>query len=264
MAEFHEWENPASALYRGQHEACLAFAFLCRVTGTKPELLVTVGQDHVCYDGLPTKYWRDQIVDVTKAMLLNSGRPMNMEEVAHGMKKEAHFEAPPEFLRRCLEVSRELGVEKSGSAGLRSWPYFDADTIHLMAHAALVAIGKPAHWDEIAAMVDMLYPHRAPVNRTSLHSMLCIHKEEFVLAKHGGIFGLPEWKLEAVGSLKDFLIEFVREKGGRAKRQEMMAAATEKGYKAGSVSTILHMNKGVFKRAAWGQWELALPARAAV
>lgn len=264
MAGFHEWEDSSSALYFGQHEACLAFAFLCRITETKPELLVTVGLDHICFDSVSTKYRHDQVVDVVKALLLNLGRPISLDEIVHRLKKEARIETTPQFVRRCLELSRELGVEKSGFAGLRSWPYFNADSVHSMAHAALVALGEPAHWDEIADMVDRLYPHRAPVNRETLHHMLCIHKEEFVIARHGGVFGLPEWNLETPCNLKDFLTVFIREKGGRAKRQEMLAAAAEKGYKAASVSSILHMNKDIFKRASWGQWELAFTASPAM
>ena len=104
--------------------------------------------------------------------------------------------------------------------------------------------------------MDELYPHRAPINPVSLHTMLAIHKDEFVLARHGGIFGLPEWEERAVTSLKDFLIEFLREKDGKATRQEMLAAARAKGYKPSSVSTILHANKGLFRHVKRGEWGL--------
>jgi hypothetical protein len=258
MAGFQEWQDPASTLYRDQETACAAFAFLCRVTGTKPELLVTLGVDRVCYDGMPSKYRHDQIVDAAKTALLNIERPMPLDELARLLQNQDHIAASPQFLRRCLELSRELGLETSGAAGLRSWSYFDAHSLHGMAHAALAAIGKPAHHDDIARIVDALYPHRAPVNRTSLYTMLTIHKEEFILARHGGVFGLPEWHIEGVSNLKDFLTDFLRLRGGKAKRQDLMTAAKKKGYKVGSVSSVLHIHKELFRRLEWGTWGLAV------
>jgi hypothetical protein len=257
MAGIHEWKDTTSVLCSGQESAGLAFAFLCRISEVKPEFLVTIGLDDVCYESATIKFRHDQVIDVTKATLLNLGRPMPLDELGAWLRKKKGIETTPGFLRRCFELSRELGLEKSGAVGLRSWSYFDADSLHAMAHAALAAIGKPAHHEKIAAKVDELYPHRAPINPVSLHTMLAIHKEEFVLARHGGIFGLPDWEERAVTSLKDFLVEFLREKDGRATRQDMLAAAQAKGYKPSSVSSILNANKGLFRRAKWGEWELA-------
>lgn len=257
MAGFREWQSPASSLYKGQESACLAFAFLCRVTDAKPEIMVTVGQQEVCYDSAATMYRHDQAAYAVKAALLKLGRPMTLDKLQAWLKKKKGIETTSDFLRRCVELSRELGLEESGAVGLRSWSYFDAHSLHAMAHAALAAIGKPAHHEAIAVKVDELYPHRAPINPVSLHTMLAIHKEEFVLARHGGIFGLPEWEERAVTSLKDFLTEFMRLKDGRATRREMLAAAREKGYKPASVSTILYANKGLFRRVKRGEWELA-------
>ena len=257
MAGFYEWQSPTSSLYKRQESACLAFAFLCRVSGVKPELMVTVGQQEVCYDSAATMYRHDQTAYAAKAALLKLGRPMTLDKLQAWLKKKKDIETTPDFLNRCVELSRELGLEKSGAVGLRSWSYFDAHSLHAMAHAALASIGKPAHHEEIAVKVDELYPHRAPINPVSLHTMLAIHKREFVLARHGGIFGLPEWEERAVTSLKDFLAEFLREKDGRATRQDMLAAARAKGYKPSSVSTILYANKGLFRRVRRGEWELA-------
>lgn len=257
MAGIHEWKDTASVLCRGQESAGLAFAFLCRISEVKPEFLVTIGPNDVCYESATVKYRHDEIMDATKAALLNLGRPMPLDELGAWLRKKKRIETTPAFLRRCFELSRELGLEQSGAVGLRSWSYFDAHSLHSMAHAALVAIGKPAHHEKIAAKVAELYPHRAPINPVSVHTMLAIHKEEFVLARHGGIFGLPEWGERAVTSLKDFLVEFLRERDGRAMRQDLLAAARAKGYKPSSVSSILNANKGLFKRAKWGEWELA-------
>ncbi len=257
MAGIHEWKDTASVLCRGKESAGLAFAFLCRVSESKPEFLVTIGLDDVCYESASIKYRHDQIMDLTKTALLNLGRPMALDELGAWLRKKMLIETTPGFLRRCFELSRELGIEENGAVGLRSWSYFNAHSLHSMAHAALAAIGKPAHHEKIAAKIDELYPHRAPVNPVSVHTMLAIHKEEFVRARHGGIFGLPEWEERAVKSLKDFLVEFLREKDGPATLQEMYAAAKAKGYKPPSVSAILTANRGLFRRAKWGEWELA-------
>lgn len=256
MAGIHEWKDRTSVLCGGQEFAGLAFAFLCRVAEVKPEFLVTIGLDDVCYESAAIKFRRDQIIDVTKTALLNLGRPLPLGELGALLRKKNRIETTPDFLRRCFELSRELGLEKSGSVGLRSWSYFDADSLHAMAHAALAAIGRPAHHEKIAAKVDELYPQRAPINPASLRTVLAVHKEEFVLARHGGIFGLPEWGERAATNLKDFLVEFLRAKDGRATRQQMLVAAREKGYKPSSVSSILCMNKGLFRRVKRREWEV--------
>jgi hypothetical protein len=259
MAGVHEWEDQGSALYEGQIDACLGFAFLCRVSGVKPERLVTVGLDGACYDSVPTKYRHDQAVETLKLLLVNAGRPITFEKAQRLFKGGKRLELAPEFLRRCVEVSRELGFEKSGLIGLKAWPYFDAHSLHDMARTALIAGGEPTHYERIAEEIERLYPWRAPVNCDSLRQILNVHKDRFVLARHGGIFGLVEWPVKPAGSLKDFLVGFLRESGGRAKRHEMIAAAQEKhGFKAASVSFALTKNKELFRRVGWGQWELAI------
>lgn len=259
MAGVHEWEDQGSALYEGQIEACLAFAFLCHVGQVQPEQLVSMGLDGACYESVTAKYRHDQAVETMKLALLNVGRPIPPEEMRARLKKENRIEYSPEFLKRCVEVSRELGFEKSGMIGLKSWPYFDAHSLHDMACAALTAVGKAAHYDRIGSEIERLYPWRAPVNRLSLQHILHVRKDQFMLARHGGIFGLVEWRLRAAASLKDFLVGFLRENGGRAKRRELVeAAGKQHGFKPASVQMTLSASKGLFRRVGWGVWELAV------
>lgn len=254
MAGVNEWDDSASAIYEGQSEACLGFAFLCRVGNITPERLVTVGMHGVCYDGLQTNRRHDEVVDAMKTALINLERPVSFTEMRGWLTR---IEPSEEFLRRCIAVSRDIGFMKGDMVGLRASSYFAAHSLHEMARAALTALNEPAHYEKIAHEIERLYPERAPVNALSVYHALAVHKDEFVLAKHGGIYGLPEWPTRAVDSLKDYLSDFLRQKGGRASRQELLSAAEEKGYKAASVSTILYANRSLFRRVAWGQWELA-------
>lgn len=259
MAGVHEWEDQGSALYEGQIEACLGFAFLCHVSAILPERLVTVGQGGTCYDSPGTKYRHDQAVDAMKAALLNGDRPISFDDMRRLLKDRNHIEIPAEFLRRCVEVSHDLGFEKSGMIGLKSWPYFDAHSLHDMAYAALAALGKAVHYDRIGREIERLYPWRAPVSRVSLQQILRVRKDKFVLARHGGVFGLPEWGERAAASLKDFLVDFLRENGGRAKRGELIEAARVRhGYKPASVQMTLSASKELFRRAGRGVWELSI------
>lgn len=254
MAGVHEWEDPGSALYEGQAAACLGFALLCRVGSVVPERLVAVGLSGVCYDGPLTNRRHDEVVDAMKTALVNAERPVSFEQMRGWLRR---IETSEEFLRRCVAVSRELGFMKSGMIGLRSSSYFDAHSLREMARTALSSLREPAHFERIVREIERLYPERVPVNPQSVYHALVIHKDEFVLAKHGGIYGLSEWPVRAVDNLKDFLSDFLRQKGGRASRGDLLSAAQEKGYKAGSVSSILYANRGLFRRVAWGQWELA-------
>lgn len=259
MAGVHEWEDQGSALYEGQIEACLAFAFLCHVGQVQPEQLVSMGLDGACYESVTAKSRHDQAVEVMKTALLNIGRPVPPEEMRAWLKNENRIEVSPEYLKRCVEVSRELGFEKSGMIGLKSWPYFDAHSLHDMACAALTAAGKAIHFDLIGREIERLYPWRAPVNRLSLQHILHVRKDQFMLARHGGVFGLVEWRLCAAASLKDFLVDFLRENGGRAKRRDLVeAAGRQHGFKPVSVQMTLSASKELFRHAGWGVWELAI------
>jgi hypothetical protein len=260
MAGVHEWEDPGSDLYEGQAEACLGFAFLCRVGKVVPERLVAMGLNGVCYDSLLTNRRYDEAVDAMKTVLVNAERPISFKRMRGWLRR---IENSEEFLLRCVAVSRELGFMSPGLIGLRSSSYFDAHGLREMACAALSSLREPAHFERVAREIERLYPERAPVNRQSVHHALAIHKDKFVLARHGGVYGLSEWAVRAVDSLKDFLSDFLHQNGGRASRVELLSAAREKGYKAGSVSSILTANRSLFRRAAWGQWELAEQARGA-
>lgn len=253
MAGVHEWEDPGSALYAGQVEPSLAFAFLCRVGSVVPERLVAMGLHGVCYDGPLTARRHDEVVDAMKTALVNHDRPVSFEQMRGWLRRIEPSEA---FLRRCVAVSHEFGFMRSGMIGLRSAAYFDAHSLRDMARAALVALKEPAHFEEIARTIERLYPERAPVNAHSVYHTLVVHKTSFALAKHGGIYGLSEWPERAVGSLKGFLQDFIRRNGGRASRQELLSAAQEHGYKAASVSTILYSHRSLFKRTGWGRWAL--------
>lgn len=254
MAGVHEWENPSSLLYRGQAEACLGFAFLCRLSKVAPERLVTMGLAGVCYDTLRTQSRHDEAVDAMKRALVNAERPVAFTRMRGWLSR---IESSEEFLRRCVEVSRELGFMSEGMIGLKSSAYFDAHSLHAMARAALVSLAEPAHYERIAREIVRLYPEQEPLKPSSVLHALVKHKDQFALARHGGVYGLSEWPDRAVGSLKDFLFDYLRQNGGRASRQDLMTAAQEKGYKTGSVSTILYMHRELFKHAARGQWALA-------
>lgn len=256
MAGVHEWEHPTSPLYEGQEEACLAFAFLCRASGLQPERLVTVGLDGACYESAAVKYRRDKVVGAAKEMLLNAGRPLPIEHVRRVLAQENGLATDDGFLRRCVQISRELGIERSGAVGLRRWGFFDADDLRGMAHTALAALGRISSTDDVARKVEELYPWRAPVNRTSLYHALERHKEDFVLARHPGRFALKEWGVAELGRLKDFLADFIRRRGGSAKLSELVEAATERGFKASSVPTTLRANEQVFQLAGREEWAL--------
>ncbi|MFI5347264.1 MAG: hypothetical protein ACHQ51_12900, partial [Elusimicrobiota bacterium] len=213
MAGVHEWEDPSSVLYEGQAEACLGFAFLCRVGNVVPERLVAMGLDGVCYDSPLTNRRHDEAVDAMKTALVNAERPISFKQMRGWLRR---IETSEEFLRRCVAVSRELGFMRSGMIGLRSSAYFGAHSLRETARAALSSLREPAHFERIAQEIERLYPERAPVNPQSVYHALVIHKNEFVLARHGGVYGLSEWPVRAMNSLKDFLSDFLRQKGGRA------------------------------------------------
>jgi hypothetical protein len=260
MARATDWDEPRSSFYSDQTRACLAFAIVCRACRVKPDRLVTIGLDGVCYDSVTTKFNREQAIDGAKAVLLDVGRPMRLEDLHRRISREHKLDIPAEFLRRSIELSREVGIERAGAVGLRQWDYFDAHTFPQMARASLAAIGRAATSAEIARKAEELYPWRAPITpRRMCHAMVS-HKTEFVSVRRV-LFALSEWEVRRPPILKEVVAASVKARGGRASINEICLAAEAEGYKASSTKQLLQSHPELFRRASRGIWELASSTR---
>jgi hypothetical protein len=256
MARVDDWDEPASSFYTGQKRACLAFALVCRACQVEPRRLATIGQDGVCYDSLRTKFQREQAMNAVKSVLVDVGRPLPFEELRGRVLRCHGVDAAADFLRRSIELSQDVGLERGGAVGLRQWDYFDAHTLWRMAHVGLTALGRPATSVEIARKVEELYAWRAPVTAVNVCHAMVSHKEDFVTARRH-LFALKEWGLPRPPMLKDLLAGYVRTKGGRASHIEICQAAEAEGYKTSSAKQMLHSHPELFRRAGPGVWELA-------
>jgi len=255
MARNGDWNDPASSFYAGQTKACLAFAAVCHAFNMVPEPLATIGMDGVCYDNITTKFRREQTIDAAKAILVDVGRSVPFDELILKISKRAGIDVTADFLRRSIELSREIGIERGGTAGMRQWDCFDAQCLSRMACASLTAIGKPATGAEIARKVEELYPWSAPVKpERACHAMTRLKGK--IVSVRRGLFALAEWGLRRAPSLKDVVAGFMRTKS-RALSQEIFQAAEMEGYKASSAKQFLRDHPELFRRASRGVWELA-------
>jgi hypothetical protein len=118
FARVEEWRAPGSDLYRGQEEACLAFVFLCRIRGVKPEDLASLTEDGLCFDQPRTaERFRDAIKKATRP-LRRADRPMHFEELRRHAA-DAEDDSVGAFLWRALTLSREFQIVRDRVVRLR-------------------------------------------------------------------------------------------------------------------------------------------------
>lgn len=187
------------------------------------------------------------VVAAIKMALIGKGRPVPFDDVLQILKRDPKLKSTSDFLRRCCEVSKEIGVDEAEHVGLRRWPYFNPQYIPEMAQRALVDIGQPAHFTHIVTKMNLLFPKRAPFNVNSVHFIL--NKNEKVFVGVGrGTYALVNWGMRRPPFIKTFLVQAIREKGGAVKIDDLVAAGIAKyGYKESSLRMTLGMNPKVFK-----------------
>lgn len=174
-----------------------------------------------------------------EAILSEKEAPMSVREAAHVVNRRLGFRATLKWLRRCAEVSKTIGVDKTGSVSLRRWNVFAPKTVSEMAQRALMEIGKPAHIKEILKKMNVLFPKRAPFSEGSVHTMLWSEEEIFIPARRG-VYGLSSWKIRRAPKIRDFLVEAIKQNGGTARVEDLIAEGSAKyGFRTSSVRNVL-------------------------
>jgi hypothetical protein len=189
-----------------------------------------------------------KLIKMTKEFLKQKGMPQSASELIAYFEKIGlinNTDREKERLKRFLLVSN-IPRDSTEKFGLRRWRYFDSYTLHCMIERALVEIGKPAHFTQIALLMNEMFPKYGPFNAQNVHGRMGSIKETFIWLAPG-VYGLKRWGIKHPPYIKDYLVELLK----LANRPLHISLLTEEALKKcncskSSVSMTLTLNKDTF------------------
>lgn len=162
-----------------------------------------------------------------------------------------------EMLQRTLEVSPSLAVLQDGTVVLSRWSKFRRRTAANLAEAALQAIGRPAHFTQIAESIGRLFPKLQGPGAKTIHNCLYAKQDKFVWVT-SGTYGLKTWGLQRPPYIKDRLIGLLSEARYPLPYWHLREKVLEVcNCKEGSVRMTLDLNPRLFKKFDGDQYGLA-------
>jgi DNA-directed RNA polymerase alpha subunit len=123
------------------------------------------------------------------------------------------------FILACINVSAKIICRDDGCYGLEKWQRYYQDDIIV----ALRRLGRPAHYSEIAGMVNASLPENQHITPRAVHIRLMQHPELFVWVGRRGTYGLKEWGVKRALSYKETLVEILRRAGHPLTFQQILA-----------------------------------------
>lgn len=249
MAHAEEWDDQGSLLFGSNREDCLAFSFLCRISGINPNTLGVVSKEGVCFDSFQTKSRYDRTISAVLDSLDTAGRPIPLNSLA------LDADVGDYFLRRCLQLSTQCGLDASKMASRRNWPFFGLKNHKELAHRAFLELERAASVSEILGTIELVLPGRKPC-RKSLINALGRHPELFMRVGYR-LYGLRTWGLEVVPKQADFLATELYRRGGKATSQDLHDAGRQiHGFKRNSLMQALRLHPERFRQSSGKVWEL--------
>lgn len=239
-------------------EPKMAFDFICVALELPPKDLLpeeAKNEEGLFFESVETMSSYRKAIDAAKLALSGRGRPMPIPDVRQVMPPDDERLRDERFLRRCFEVSNEVGIDSTGKIGLKRWPFFDPQFMPQMAHRALLELGRPSHFTHIADKMNVLFPERAPFGIHAVHQTLLMN-DSFVRISRG-TYALANWGIKKPPLIKNFLAETLRARGGTASVDELVAAGKAKyGFKETSMRMTLSMTPNLFTMLPDGRCKL--------
>ncbi len=240
-------------------ESGLALALLTDLAGGPGSLgrcFKKVEEEVYCLTSTLATEYRAALGRVRR-VLERENRPLTEHELcagALGGDAEAGV-AGTGLLRRVLTVSPSITRLKGGHFALSTWVSFRGRNALGLAEFALMTMGKPAHFTEIAARIAELYPELIQPTEGTVHNALA-NREKFVWVK-SGTYGLKAWGLKQPPYIKDRLVQILSEGRYPLPYWYLQQKVLEVCYcKEQSVRMTLDLNPKLFKKYDNDQYTL--------
>lgn len=171
-----------------------------------------------------------------------------------GVLSAAHDQLTQEKISAHVGVSRYLGRNPFGDFGLAHWASVRPKGVKDKAYLVLKNYGKPAHFKEVAKLINNKFFNRRALPQT-VHNEL-IKDKRFVLVGRG-IYGLKEWGYEP-GTVKDILINIIKRNGAPVSKPELIKEVLKRRLvKENTIVLNLH-NRQEFKKLKDGRYTLRI------
>lgn len=142
------------------------------------------------------------------------------------------------FLEACLRTHPNVEHREDGLLGLTAWAKHRTDDIIM----ALRQIGHPAHYTEIAELVNNLLPEDMQAEFHNIHAQMQRYPDIFVRVGQG-TYGLAEWGLETAEFYSDIIERIFRECGHPLSPQQVLTrVCEERDCKETTVLMLLQLN----------------------
>ena len=152
------------------------------------------------------------VVRSVQAYLAHAEKPTPLSTLLKAIWKNDRTDASrpsEEAAAHFIRMAPQIRTDDDGFFGLAEWRYMRPKTLRDMIVRALVDIGKPAHFTQIAMRVNERFCPSAPLNARNIHARLVYDQETFVWQSNG-VYGLSAWGLKKAPYVKDRLVEILK------------------------------------------------------
>jgi len=125
--------------------------------------------------------------------------PLSTEELLARFDIDKYERADEAFILACARKSESIVQRNDGTWGLKKWER----GYHYQVIEALRRLGYPAHYTEIAEVINSSRAPDQKINPKIIHAYLIQHKDIFVWAGRDGVYGLAEWGIPQIKCLGD-------------------------------------------------------------
>jgi len=154
-----------------------------------------------------------------------------------------------------ISTSKNFHVNEYGDFGLSGWPETNPRTMRDWAHIVLRKQQKPAHFQEIAKMINRIRKNaQKTAHPQTVHNEL-IKDQRFVLVGRG-IYGLQEFGLMP-GTAKEVMGRILKKHGPLSPKQLLDLVLKERMFKKNTILINLQ-NKKHFQRLEDGRYTVNL------
>jgi hypothetical protein len=153
-----------------------------------------------------------RVVKTIEDYLTRIQKPIPLSEVLAVASKSRSSGSPrsaEEVISRFIRVSPCIRTSEDGLFGLAQWRYMRPKTLRDMIVRALVDIGKPAHFTQIAMRVNERFCPDPPLNVRNIHARLVYDQDTFVWQSNG-VYGLSAWGLKKAPYVKNRLVQILK------------------------------------------------------
>lgn len=170
-----------------------------------------------------------EIISFLTDFLLKQKRSFTEEELILSARnsfqnKNYLYHFSDEAMRAIIDLSEEIVASSFGEWGLKNWNEISPKSIREKAYLVLKKYGRPAHFAEVADLINKASFDSKKANAGTVHNEL-IKDPRFVLIGRG-VYALLEWGFKK-GTVSDVVKEILREAKKPLSKEEIVKKVLE-------------------------------------